>query len=113
VVRLDVISDARCDDLPSLKHIAQKEARAEADGALGDATRPRPMVTVIRPSRARCVEATIPRHERAVFTLKEGRMACFVGRKETTQQRAGQLSTLRRPNVWQRRRLAERLSAKS
>ena len=24
------------------------------------------MVTVIRPSRARCVEATIPRHERAV-----------------------------------------------
>jgi len=26
----------------------------------------RPMVTVIRPSRARCVKATIPRHERAV-----------------------------------------------
>ena len=26
----------------------------------------RPMVTVIRPSRARCVNATIPRHERAV-----------------------------------------------
>jgi hypothetical protein len=39
----------------------------------------RPMVTVIRPSRARCVMATIPRHERAVFTFKEGRMACFVG----------------------------------
>ena len=34
----------------------------------------RPMVTVIRPSRARCVEGRIPRHERAVFTLKEGRM---------------------------------------
>jgi hypothetical protein len=31
----------------------------------------RPMVTVIRPSRARCVEGTIPRHERAVFTFKE------------------------------------------
>ena len=32
---------------------------------------------------------------------------------ETTQQRAVQLSTMRRPTVWQRRRLAERLSAKS
>jgi len=32
----------------------------------------RPMVTVIRPSRARCVKGTIPRHEGAVFTLKEG-----------------------------------------
>jgi len=31
----------------------------------------RPMVTVIRPSRARCVKATIPRHARAVFTLGE------------------------------------------
>src|SRR5262245_38544792 len=29
----------------------------------------RPMVTVIRPSRARCVNGTIPRHKRAVFTL--------------------------------------------
>src|SRR5262249_49949091 len=29
----------------------------------------RPMVTVIRPSRARCVKGTIARHERAVFTL--------------------------------------------
>ena len=28
----------------------------------------RPMVTVIRPSRARCVTATIPRRERAVLT---------------------------------------------
>jgi hypothetical protein len=27
------------------------------------------MVTVIRPSRARCVKATIPRHRRAVFTF--------------------------------------------
>jgi hypothetical protein len=32
----------------------------------------RPMVTVMRPSRARCVKGTIPRHEGAVFTLKEG-----------------------------------------
>jgi len=30
------------------------------------------MVTVIRPSRARCVNGTIPRRERAVFTFKEG-----------------------------------------
>src|SRR5262249_6601726 len=30
----------------------------------------RPMVTVIRPSRARCVRATIPRHERAVLTAR-------------------------------------------
>jgi len=28
------------------------------------------MVTVIRPSRARCVKATIPRHERAVLTAR-------------------------------------------
>src|SRR5215472_13604559 len=34
----------------------------------------RPMVTVIRPSRARCVKRTIPRHERAVLPFKEGRM---------------------------------------
>jgi len=34
----------------------------------------RPMVTVIRPSRARCVNGTIPRHERAVLQFKEGRM---------------------------------------
>jgi len=29
----------------------------------------RPMVTVIRPSRARCVNGRIPRHRRAVFTV--------------------------------------------
>jgi hypothetical protein len=34
----------------------------------------RPMVTVIRPSRARCVKLKIPRRERAVFTFKERRM---------------------------------------
>src|SRR5262249_28091292 len=34
----------------------------------------RPMVTVIRPSRARCVKGTIPRHERVVLTFKEGTM---------------------------------------
>jgi len=36
------------------------------------------MVTVIRPSRARCVKETIPRHERAVFTFKEGRILVAV-----------------------------------
>src|SRR5262249_4653310 len=30
----------------------------------------RPMVTVIRPSRARCVDGTVPRHERAVLTAR-------------------------------------------
>jgi hypothetical protein len=29
----------------------------------------------MRPSRARCVRETIPRHERAVFIFKEGRIA--------------------------------------
>jgi hypothetical protein len=28
----------------------------------------------MRPSRARCVKETIPRHERAVLPFKEGRM---------------------------------------
>src|SRR5262245_12065473 len=34
----------------------------------------RPMVTVIRPSRARCVEGRISRHKLAVLAFKEGRM---------------------------------------
>ena len=33
----------------------------------------RPMVTVIRPSRARCVKGRIPRHERPVLTARRGR----------------------------------------
>src|SRR6516165_5568686 len=37
----------------------------------------RPMVTVIRPSRARCVNGTIPRHERAVFTFGNGDAAAL------------------------------------
>src|SRR5262249_27225939 len=38
----------------------------------------RPMVTVIRPSRTRCVKETIPRHERAVLAFEEGQNAgCF------------------------------------
>jgi hypothetical protein len=36
------------------------------------------MVTVIRPSRARCVKKRIPRHERAVFTFEEGRILVAV-----------------------------------
>src|SRR5262249_24864402 len=34
----------------------------------------RPMVTAIRPSRARCVKERIPRYEGAVFMFKVGRM---------------------------------------
>src|SRR5262249_42041276 len=35
----------------------------------------RPMVTVIRPSRARCVKGRIPRHGRAVLTFQGGQDA--------------------------------------
>src|SRR5262249_55469140 len=43
----------------------------------------RPMVTVIRPSRARCVKETIPRHERAVLPFQGGRMLVAVVRVES------------------------------
>src|SRR5262249_54840738 len=35
----------------------------------------RPMMTVIRPSRARCVKGTIPRHERAVLPARHPKLA--------------------------------------
>jgi hypothetical protein len=41
------------------------------------------MVTVIRPSRARCVKGRIPRHERAVFTFKEGWLLTYEARGES------------------------------
>ena len=47
-------------------------AAAAPPGAASNSRRP--MVTVIRPSRARCVKERIPRHERAVLSLKKGRM---------------------------------------
>src|SRR6516164_2398040 len=40
----------------------------------------RPMVTVMRPSRARCVKGTIARHRRAVLQFKDGRMLIAVVR---------------------------------
>jgi hypothetical protein len=40
----------------------------------------RPTATVIRPSRVSCVNGTIPRHKRAVFTFKEGKMLEFARR---------------------------------
>src|SRR5262249_57476870 len=43
-------------------------------GARGESNFGRQMVTVMGPSRARCVKRTIPRHERAVLPFKEGRM---------------------------------------
>src|SRR6516164_10141918 len=49
----------------------------------------RPIVTVIRPSRARRVDGTIPRHERAVFTFKEGWIPALAA-----QQRDERLSPL-------------------
>src|SRR5262245_18417116 len=65
------------------------------------------MVTVIRPYRARCANETIPRHERAVSTLKEGRMLVastsvggfgFSGKAQNEQM----LSSLARsgPLIW-------------
>jgi len=41
------------------------------------------MVTVIRPSRARCVKGTIPHQERAVFTFKEGWLLTYEARGES------------------------------
>ena len=46
----------------------------------------RPMVTVMRPSRARCVKGTIPRHERAVFTFKEA--GCWLLRPQSSASTA-------------------------
>jgi hypothetical protein len=48
----------------------------------------RPMVTFIRPSRARCVNGTIPRHQRAVFTF---------GRAGTPLPSASELKTAEVP----------------
>jgi len=61
------------------------------------------------PKRTRRTRKTKDWFERAKLVVAAARDRAA----ETTQQRAGQLSTLRRPTVWQRRRLAERLSAKS
>src|SRR5262249_32955043 len=38
----------------------------------------RPMVTVIRPSRARCVEGTIARRERTVLALHPAELRCGI-----------------------------------
>jgi len=43
----------------------------------------RPMVTVIRPSRSRCVSGTIARHERAVFTVQGGQVLSRAARHAT------------------------------
>jgi hypothetical protein len=48
------------------------------------------MVTVIRPSRARCVEGRIARRRRAVFTFKEGRMCFYLCRRLRVQKRQAQ-----------------------
>src|SRR5262249_54209325 len=48
----------------------------------------RPMVTVIRPSRARCVKETIPRHERAVpNSAPPGEGAAHAGQQAATERR--------------------------
>ena len=52
---------------PCCARAASGHATAAPPSAVSNSRRP--MVTVIRPSRARCVKGRIPRHERAVFTL--------------------------------------------
>src|SRR5262249_35311537 len=72
---LDMMSSARPLRLSRL-YAASSHAAAAPPSATSNSRRP--MVTVIRPSRARCVKGRIPRYERAVFTFKEGRNAgCF------------------------------------
>src|SRR5262249_39757725 len=52
----------------------------------------RPMVTVIRPSRARCVKGTIPHQERLVFTFKGGWTAALAAQQK--DERLSPLSPL-------------------
>jgi len=59
-----VLNDAGC----------SKIVRAAAAPPSAASNSRRLMVTVIRPSRARCVKGRIPRHERVVLTFKEGTM---------------------------------------
>jgi hypothetical protein len=55
-----------------LHHAVRRRCGCLATSPLSAANNPRrPMVTVIRPSRARCVKGTIPRYERAVLTARQ------------------------------------------
>src|SRR5262249_7642336 len=58
-----VMSSSRCFARAANGHAAAAPPSAASNSR-------RPMVTVIRPSRARCVKGTIPRHERAVLTAR-------------------------------------------
>jgi len=53
----------------SLERTASGHVAATPPSAASNSRRP--MVTVIRPSRARCVKERIPRLQRAVFTFEE------------------------------------------
>src|SRR5262249_30680618 len=69
----------------------------------------RPMVTVIRPSRARCVEGRIARRERAVFTFAEGWTAALAAQQK--DERLSPLSPL--ASKARRNHLANRALAKT
>src|SRR5262249_22039695 len=58
-----------CGNSACCAHTASGHATAEPPSAASNSRRP--MVTVIRPSRARCVKGTIPRLQCAVFTFEE------------------------------------------
>src|SRR5262245_22309600 len=64
------------------------------------------MVTAIRPSRARSVKERIPRHERAVFTFKVGRMLDILLRRTRPET----CSLVHRPVVTDKSRLDGRVS---
>ena len=66
------------------------------------------MVTVIRPSRARCVKARIPRRDRAVLTARHtrrGRSARWA--QAATERRLAQLSSLQKRILCDRRHIAD------
>src|SRR5215471_18188638 len=63
----------------------------------------RPMVTVIRPSRARCVKGTIPRYERAVFTFKRaGMLVASASPADSGRTLEGTDPTVNRSFAWER-----------
>jgi len=75
------------DDAPAANGHATAAPPSAASNSL------RPMVTVIRPSRARCVKTTIPRHELAVLTarrpVRAGRTGYRLRRSANRGQNAG------------------------
>src|SRR5262245_8554902 len=64
-------ADAACDPALTSPTTGRADCCARATPPSAASNFRRPMVTVIRPSRARCVTERIPRLQRAVFTFEE------------------------------------------